>query len=127
MNLFNQDNMIFWEKVDDAAQYVVHLSIHAELITQGYCDGRYHQSSNFLRGKHKTNCVGDVASQVIDVITIPRETTYHTFSDLVCIKETRSPTNGTIETGLSYYATVIAEDREGNEVDKASILVDIRR
>ena len=127
MNLFNQNNMIFWEKVDAAAQYVVHLSIQAKLITRGYCGGRYHESSNFLKEKHRTNFDGDVASQVIDIITVPREKTYYTFSDLVCIKVSHTPTNGATVTGLDYYATVIAEDREGKEIDKASVLVDIRR
>ncbi len=127
MNVFNQDNMIFWEKVDEAAQYVVHLSIQAKLITKGYCNGAYHESSNFLKRKHKSDAPGDIASQVIDIITIPREKTYHTFSDLVCINMSRISSGGYMKNGLDYYATVIAEDREGNEIDRASILVDIRR
>ena len=36
MNLFNQNNMIFWEKVDAAAQYVVHLSIQAKIMKRHY-------------------------------------------------------------------------------------------
>lgn len=131
MNLFNQNNMIFWEKVDEAAQYVVHLSIQAK-ITENHTGGGYFGSRSiktippFLCGKHSTEALDDIAEQDINVFTVPREKTYHTFTDLVYIGG-QDGNGNFIKSGLSFYATVIAEDREGNEIDKASVLVDIRR
>ncbi len=122
MNLFNQDNMIFWEKVNKAAQYVVHLSIQAKIT-----EGRYKIIiPPFLSRGHSTKKLDNIAEQDINVFTVPREKTYHTFTDLIPID--RQYVNGTsYESGLSFHATVIAEDRKGNEIDRASILIDIRR
>lgn len=126
MNLFNENNMIFWEKVDEAAQYVVYLSIQAKIFEQNYGGRLFKETPTFLYNKHSVEEIGNIAEQDIDVITVPREKTYHTFTDLVSIR-VRHENDRHYESGLSFNATVIAEDREGNEIDRASILVDIRR
>ncbi len=126
MNLFNQNNMIFWEKVDKAAQYVIHLSIQAKIMKRHYAGREFKKIPTFLCGKHSTEDFDNIAEQDINVFTVPREKTYHTFTDLVYIGELYENQH-IYESGLSFHATVIAEDREGNEIDKASILINIRR
>ena len=125
MNLFNRDNMIFWEKVDEAAQYVVRLSIQAKIMKRHYAGREFKNVPPFLYGKHSAEDFDNIAEQDINVFTVPREKTYHTFTDLVDIGKLYE--NGCFhESGLSFHAAVIAEDREGNEIDKASILINIR-
>ncbi len=122
MVLCSIDNMIFWEKVEDAAQYVIHLLIESKICPEvSYSNGYRHvtrpqYTPKFLFNKHKSNTVGDAVNQEINVIYISREKTYYTFDDLVSIARNKS-TN--VVTGYNYYVFVEAEDRQGNLIDKS--------
>ena len=69
--------MVWWKKLNDAAQYTIRLFINQDEI---------------------------------DVITKERTTSYHSFVNMARIHSTSDYGSST---GLNYYVTVVAEDREG--------------
>ncbi len=128
MVLCSKDNMVFWEKVENAAQYIIHLLIESAICPER-TEGGYPRvrtipqyTPKFLFDKHKSNVAGDAVSQEINVITVSRERTYFTFDDLVSIARNKSTNN---VTGYNYYVFVEAEDRQGNIIDKSTnVLMD---
>lgn len=121
MKVFTKNNMVFWEMVEDAALYVVHLYIGATSWNDGR--GRFEiiRCPSFLSDKHKMLSVGDVAYQQVNEIVIDKVKTYHTFTDLVDISwEYRSDSTSTrYSTHLDYFVSVSAEDKLGNTIEKS--------
>lgn len=117
---YDGQRMIYWEKNDDSAQYVIYLYLNAKgFYEHDSFRGQVLTAPAFLKSKRAEIKLNEVVNQIIDVITVPREKTYHTFSDLVHISSTRSY-NSSTDTGLFYSCKVVAEDRNGNKIDESN-------
>lgn len=133
MNAFTNENMVYWEQNNKAAQYIVFLYIGAEIsLSYSYVFRKYEVFiPSFLKDKHKKKEKGDIAYQKIDKIYIDKTKTYHTFIDLVDISEVID--NSSRDTGvactcykttyLNYYVEVVAEDKLGNIIDKSELML----
>ena len=118
MKVFTQNNMIFWETVENAAQYVVWLYIGAEIYSARIFSRICNEKPTFLREKHDTDQCGNIAYQKIDEFVVNKVKTYHTFTDLVDI--TKEYRNGTrYDTHLDYFISVSAEDKLGNTIEQS--------
>jgi len=121
MVLCSMKNMIFWEKVEEVAQYVVHLMIESKICPPVTYGNGYRAESRdkfiheFLADKHQSNDMFDTVSQEINTIIVSREKTYYTFNDLISI----SKVEANLDSGLNYKVFVEAEDRQGNIIDKS--------
>lgn len=130
MNVFINENMIYWEQNNKAAQYIVSLYIGAK-ISLSYSYGRKEvYIPDFLMDKHDTKEEGDIAYQKIDEIYIAKSKTYHTFMDLVDISKKIDNSPRTVvasicykTTYLNYYVEVVAEDKLGNIIDKSELIL----
>lgn len=133
MNAFINENMIYWEQKNEAAQYIVSLYIGAEIsLPYSYLTRKNEMFiPSFLKDKHKKKEKGDIAYQKIDEIYIAKSKTYHTFMDLVDIsKKIDDSSRGTgiactcyKTTYLNYYVEVVAEDKFGNILDKSELML----
>lgn len=101
--------MVYWEEVKEAAQYYVHLLISDRNRRREFQNGQ----ARWVEDKEKF--------QEIALVTIERNTKYHSFTDLALIDRRRESTAGGYyqeETGRNYYVYVEAEDREGKIIDR---------
>lgn len=132
MNAFTNENMIFWNQNNKAAQYVVSLYIGFE-IYESY-DHRNRKVlfiPEFFKDKNKNKEKGDIVYQKIDEIYIVKTKTYYTFIDLVDISERiDNSSRGTgvaytcyRKTHLNYYVEVMAEDKLGKTIDKSKLML----
>lgn len=87
--------MIYWNEVENAARYYVHL-----LIGESYSGAENDINSG-------------VKFQEIDLVEHDKFTKYHSFINLAKIDY-----NNREKTGINYYVYVEAEDRDGKIIDK---------
>ena len=133
MNAFTNENMVYWEQNNKAAQYIVFLYIGAEIsLSYSYVTRKDEVFiPSFLKDKHKKKEKGDIAYQKIDEIYIDKTKTYYTFIDLVDISKTidNSPRGTGVastcyrKTHLNYYIEGVAEDKLGNIIDKSELML----
>lgn len=85
--------MVWWNKIDDAARYMIYL-----YVAEGYGDRNYHE---------------------IACIEKDRYTCYHSFRDLALVDRVRDDLDRDYSANHNrvysdYYVSVVAEDRVGN-------------
>ena len=104
--------MAYWDKVEDAAIYYVHLLI-----------GEKHVESKMIAGRVTSIKSEKETYKEIATIEVPRNITYHSFLNLAKIDQNKPSSNGGYrcsgsQTGKNYYIYVEAEDRMGNTISK---------
>ena len=104
--------MEYWDKVEDAAIYYVHLLI-----------GEKHAESKIIAGRVTSIKTEKETYKEIAIIEVPRNITYHSFVNLAKIDQNKPSSNGGYrcsgsQTGKNYYIYVEAEDRMGNTISK---------
>ena len=104
--------MAYWDKVEDAAIYYVHLLI-----------GEKHVESKIIEGRVTSIKTEKETYKEIATIEVPRNITYHSFLNLAKIDQNKPSSNGGYrccgsQTGKNYYIYVEAEDRMGNTISK---------
>lgn len=93
--------MIYWDEVEDAVRYYVHLLIG---------DSRSEDGNNINALER---------FQEIALVEHDKYTKYHSFVNLAKI-DYKNRSNRSEKSGLNYYIYVEAEDRNGNIIDKTS-------
>ena len=104
--------MAYWDKVEDAAIYYVHLLI-----------GEKHTESKIIAGRVTSIKTEKVTYKEIATIEVPRNITYHSFLNLAKIDQNKPTSSGGYrcigsQTGKNYYIYVEAEDRMGKTISK---------
>lgn len=102
---FPYGGMVWWKKIDDAARYLIYLYI--------------------VEKEQNSLIYNEIACVEKD-----RQTLYHTFEGLAAINLEWNRNRGCwCNTGLDYYVSVVAEDRNGNiiaESEKVKLMVDMK-
>ncbi|MDE6667087.1 MAG: hypothetical protein K2K38_01915 [Clostridia bacterium] len=99
--------MVWWEKVEDAARYYVHLSIAME-AHEG--DGEPGHREVITVGKHNE----------IACVEKDRLTCYHTFDGLAVLRKYNLSEYQKLAHCFSYYVWVQAEDKNGNIIAESN-------
>lgn len=104
--------MAYWDKVEDAAIYYVHLFI-----------GEKYTEPKMVAGRMTSIKTEKEAYKEIATIEVPRNITYYSFLNLAKIDQNKPSTSGGYrcsgtQTGRNYYIYVEAEDRMGNTISK---------
>lgn len=107
--------MVYWDEVQDASRYYVHLLI-----------GDKHKAEVFENGRMVTKC-GDETFQEIALVEVERNMKYYSFTNLAKINQGEpGATGGYVvgrvsgaDTGKNYYIFVEAEDRNGDIIAKS--------
>ena len=104
--------MAYWDKVEDAAVYYVHLLI-----------GEFRQESKFVENRFITTKAEKATYKEIATFEVPRNIAYHSFLNLAKIDQNKPTSSGGnrcsgSQTGRNYYIYVEAEDRMGNTISK---------
>lgn len=104
--------MAYWDKVEDAAVYYVHLLI-----------GEFRQELKFVENRFITTKAEKATYKEIATFEVPRNIAYHSFLNLAKIDQNKPTSSGGYrcsgsQTGRNYYIYVEAEDRMGNTISK---------
>ncbi len=83
--------MVYWEEVEDAARYRVHLFVNDETYTPSHCIE-------------------------IAAVEVPRDIRYYAFQGLANLRHKRSPGYAPMDTKKGYIVSVEAEDRAGKVI-----------
>lgn len=104
--------MAYWDKVEDAAVYYLHLII-----------GEKHTEPEMISGRATSTKMEKETYKEIATIEVPRNIMYYSFLNLAKIDQNKPSysmgcrCSGT-QTGKNYYIYVEAEDRKGNTISK---------
>ena len=107
--------MVYWDGVQDASRYYVHLLI-----------GEEHRKEVFENGRMVTK-YGDETFQEIALVEVERNMKYYSFTNLAKIDQGDPGATGGyvsgrvsgVDTGKNYYIFVEAEDRSGEIIAKS--------
>ena len=107
--------MVYWDGVQDASRYYVHLLI-----------GDKHRKEVFENGRMVTK-YGDETFQEIALVEVERNMKYYSFTNLAKIDQGEPGATGGyvsgrvsgVDTGKNYYIFVEAEDRSGEIIAKS--------
>ena len=101
--------MVYWDEVENAAQYHVHLFI-----------GDWNSHTELINGSRKWVHDEKETVKEIAVVDVDRNFKYYSFKGLARIHvefAVDSYGRHTVETGRHYYVMVEAEDRNGNIIE----------
>ena len=107
--------MVYWDEVQDASRYYVHLLIRDK-----------HRKEVFENGRMVTK-YGDETFQEIALVEVERNMKYYSFTNLAQINQGEPGATGGyvggrvsgVDTGKNYYIFVEAEDRSGEIIAKS--------